>query len=161
MYARRMAKIELLFEYCESRRCLRVRRENVCESIEQELSRFGKQGIRVQLLAHSGSSSSYLLQRWSTTWNTYIDVEDAADLEDKDRVTVVQMSSVRSPKVYINVIYKYIYKCHYWQSNPSGAWRQQTYIYRTYDLKDGVWSAWGAICVKIYSQGHLKISGGH
>ena len=69
----------------------------MCAAIEQELSRFGKEGIRVQLSAHSGSSNSYLLQRWSTTWNAYIDVEDAADLEDKDRVTVVQMSS---PKVH-------------------------------------------------------------
>ena len=57
--------------------------------------RLGKLGVSVRLSAHPGSSKSYLLQKWSTTWNTYVDVEA---VEDKDRVTVVQMPTMQSPK---------------------------------------------------------------
>ena len=70
-----------------------------------------KQGIRVQLSAHSGSSNSYLLQRWSITWNA---VKDLADLEDKDRVTVVQMSSPTSNQ--------YLKRCLFWNLTRLGAW---------------------------------------
>ena len=57
---------------CQPRWCLRVRRENVSEVIEQ--------GIRVELSAHSNSSNPYLLQRWIT------------DVEQKDCIAVVQTS---------------------------------------------------------------------
>ena len=64
----------------------------------RSFARLGKLGVSVRLSAHPGSSKSYLLQKWSTTWNTYVDVEDVDDLEDKDRVTVVQMPTMQSPK---------------------------------------------------------------
>ena len=39
----------------------------------------------------------YLLQKWSTSWGAYIDVESVDDIKDKDRLTVVPMP-VGSPK---------------------------------------------------------------
>ena len=107
----------VLFEYGGSRRPLLVKRSAVCETIEQELSRFGKAIPKVLLSGNCGSSSSLLLQRWSTTWNTYVDVERPDDLENKDHVTVVQVSSQTMPtsskEVYIiyTCIYMYVYYC--------------------------------------------------
>jgi hypothetical protein len=62
--------------------------------------RFGEKAARVQLSAQPSCSNSYLFQRWSTTWNAYIDEEETADLEDKYHVTVVQMPlSGESPQL--------------------------------------------------------------
>ena len=95
-----MADLELdfLFVYQESRKLLRVKRVNVCEALQEELSRFGITGARVQL---AGNSGNFLLQKWSTTWNSYVDVENISELEDKDRITVVPMpcSVPESPKI--------------------------------------------------------------
>ena len=97
--------IKLLFEYRESKRCLCVNRSNVCETIEKELSRFGQTVSKVSLSGDCGSSNSLLLQKWSTAWDTYVDVETVDDLDDKDRVTVVRLSAgtttQSSSKVYI------------------------------------------------------------
>ena len=68
-------------------------KSRVCESLEKELERFGLTSTRVRYSGDSGGSNSYLLQRWSETWNIYIDVEEENDLEDKDRVTVVPMTT--------------------------------------------------------------------
>ena len=83
--------IQLLFEYRESKRCLRVNRSNVCETIEKELSRFGQTVSKVSLSEDCGSSNSLLLQKWCTAWDTYVDVETVDDVDDKDRVTVVRL----------------------------------------------------------------------
>ena len=64
----------------------------------RSFARLGKLGVSVRLSAHPGSSKSYLLQKWSTTWNTYVDVEDVDDMEDKDRVTVVQMPTIKKKR---------------------------------------------------------------
>lgn len=41
-----------------------------------------------------------ILQKWSTSWGAYIDVESVDDIKDKDRLTVVpQGTYVGSPKV--------------------------------------------------------------
>lgn len=75
--------------------------------MEKELTRFGLNSVSIRYSGDCGSSNSYLLQRWSTTWNNFVDVEEEEELEDKDRVTVVPIldstDSVTSTKV---IIYK-------------------------------------------------------
>ena len=62
--------------------------------------RFEEEAARVKLSAQPSCSNSYLFQRWSTTWNAYIDEKETADLEDKYHVTVVQMPlSGESPQL--------------------------------------------------------------
>ena len=56
--------------------------------------------------ANTGNSSVYLLQKWSTTWGTYIDVEGIDDLEDKDKVTVVPIPISVDPRPSSKVGYR-------------------------------------------------------
>lgn len=86
-------RLQLLFEFQNSRRRVVTTKSRVCEALEQELQRFGFTSARVRYSGDCGSSNSYLLQRWSETWSNYIDVEEDDDLEDKDRVTVVPMTT--------------------------------------------------------------------
>ena len=85
--------LQLLFEFQNSRRRVVTKRSRVREALEQELQRFGFASATVRYSGDCGSSSGYLLQRWSETWSNYIDVEEDNDLEDKDRVTVVPMTT--------------------------------------------------------------------
>ena len=41
--------VEVLFEYRESKRQLKISPSSICEILAQELSRFGKEGTVVQL----------------------------------------------------------------------------------------------------------------
>lgn len=68
-------------------------KSRVREALEQELQRFGLTSTRVRYSGDNGGSNSYILQRWSETWNSYIDVEEDNNLEDKDRVTVVPVTT--------------------------------------------------------------------
>ena len=97
--------VHVLFEYQGSKRALTLSPNLVCEAVTTELARFGKDGIVVKLSnAPSSSRDSttgrvvYLLQKWSTTWEAYIDVERVDDIKDKDRLTAVRMPA--SPKVH-------------------------------------------------------------
>ena len=104
------SELEILFEYQGSRKPLsRLKREHVIEVLKEELARFGDAAAVVQLSgeggcksANTGSSSVYLLQKWSTTWGTYIDVEEIDDLEDRDKVTVVPMPISVGPSSKVN-----------------------------------------------------------
>lgn len=81
--------LEFLFEFENSRRRIVTSRSRLREALEKELTRFGLNSGSIRYSGDCGSSNSYLLQRWSTTWNSFIDVEEEEELEDKDRVTVV------------------------------------------------------------------------
>ena len=90
-------EVEVLFEFRESKRQLKVSPKSICKVLAQELSQFGKEGVVVQLAKPQSSRDTvqpagvYLLQRWSTTWQTIIDVESIQEIDDKDRLTVVPM----------------------------------------------------------------------
>ena len=87
-----MTELELLFEFRGSRRRIIGNHSNICQLIELELKRFGQTTARVQYSGDCGGCNSFLLQKWSTAWNSFIDVESAHELEDRDRITVVLCS---------------------------------------------------------------------
>ena len=84
--------LEVLFEFENSRRRIVAKKSEVRAAIEKELTRFGPP-VNVRYSGECGSSNAYLLQRWSTTWHNFIDVEDENDIEDRDRLTVVPLRS--------------------------------------------------------------------
>ena len=90
-------KIHVLFEYAGSRRPLLVPRNGaLCNAIERELEKFGcvEPCVQVSAVLHAPSGGrSFLLQRWSTTWNAFVDVESIDDVESQDRLTVVPAPS--------------------------------------------------------------------
>ena len=95
------ASIQVLFEYKKLKRQLTLSPANqVCETIAQELANhFVKANAVVELSKPSSSnapgpsnrSAGYLLQKWSSTWQTFIDMEQVHDIEDNDRLTLVPL----------------------------------------------------------------------
>ena len=65
--------------------------EAVTEIVAQELHRLGKRRARVYTadadLAEAGDHA-YLLQLWCPQWESYVDVRDAREVEDGDRLAV-------------------------------------------------------------------------
>ena len=100
-WLRWMEKIKILLEYGGSRRPLSVTRNGcLCNVIERELEKLGcpdPTDPTVQLSAvevsASEAPSTFLLQRWSTSWNGFVDVETIDDIENHDRLTVVRAPS--------------------------------------------------------------------
>jgi hypothetical protein len=92
-------KVEVLFEYKESKYQLNISPRSISTILTQELPCFGNEGAVVLSKPQSSHNTvqpagAYLLQKWSTTWQTFIDVEPTAEIENKDRLTVVPICLV-------------------------------------------------------------------
>lgn len=94
---------EVLFEYKGSRRAIRFNRDTICSDVEKELNvRYGLKDVRVSLCSpHEPTSSTsvdeiYILQRWSTKWDTFVDVNCTEELDANSKISVVH-KPVKSP----------------------------------------------------------------
>ena len=88
-----MEDVRVLFEYGGSRKPLCV-----CSILGRELEKHGLATPTIHLSsAGSIAPSSFLLQRWSSTWNAFVDVQD---IEDQDKITVVPVSAACISRVY-------------------------------------------------------------
>lgn len=87
--------MEVLFEYRGSRRQLTASSgENLVECITTELHRIGRARAQVytanvDLSTVDRSREVYLLQKWSPQWGCYLDVNQASEITDGDRLAVV------------------------------------------------------------------------
>lgn len=90
--------MEVLFEYRGSRRQLDVaEKESITRVVTNELRRVGKP--RAQVFTASDDLPSlgrgeqkpdiYLLQRWSSQWDCYVDVAHYNEVSDGDKLAVV------------------------------------------------------------------------
>ena len=87
-----MEDVRVLFEYGGSRKPLCVSADaSLCSILGRELEKHGLATPTIHLSsAGSIAPSSFLLQRWSSTWNAFVDVQD---IEDQDKITVVPVSA--------------------------------------------------------------------
>ena len=87
--------MEVLFEYRGSRRTLTASSgENALECVTTELHRIGRSRAQVytanvDLNTTDRNQEVYLLQKWSPQWNCYLDVREAGDISDGDKLAVV------------------------------------------------------------------------
>lgn len=99
--------MEVLFEYRGSRRQLTASNgENLIECVTTELRRIGRSRAQVytanvDLRTVDRNREVYLLQKWSPQWECYLDVSQASEISDGDRLAVVikpkPPSKVNSP----------------------------------------------------------------
>lgn len=96
--------MEVLFEYRGSRRQLTASNgEKLIECITTELRRIGRSRAQVytanvDLGTVDSNREVYLLQKWSPQWECYLDVNQASDVSDGDKLAVV-MKPKPPPKV--------------------------------------------------------------
>ena len=100
-----MDVVEVLFEYKGSRRELLHPVSTLCDRIEQELEGLGVAGATVTLCAGSSQtddddSPRFFLQRWSSKWQTFVNVESICDIHGDDRLTVVRKPISSPVKVW-------------------------------------------------------------
>ncbi len=90
--------MEILFEYRGSRRQLEVaEKESITRVVTDELRRVGKSRAQVftaseDLPSMGGGGQKpdiYLLQRWSSQWDCYVDVSHCNEVTDGDKLAVI------------------------------------------------------------------------
>ena len=87
--------MEVLFELHESRKILTITKDNVIFTVEEELGKLGVDGVLAYFFCpqgerRHGGKDVYILQRWTEKWKTFVDVPDVDQIQDGDRLTVVQ-----------------------------------------------------------------------
>ena len=87
--------MEVLFELHESRKTLTITKDNVIFTVEEELGKLGVDGVLAYFSCprgerRHGGKDVYILQRWTEKWKTFVDVPDVDQIQDGDRLTVVQ-----------------------------------------------------------------------
>ena len=92
--------IEVLFEYKEYKAIIQSKVTKICRQVERHLSdNIGLNDPRVFTLSSKGRSTItdyYLLQRWMSSWKTFVNVDSSEQLKNMDRITVCQVSAVSS-----------------------------------------------------------------
>ena len=98
--------MNLLFEYRGSRRQLTVAGgETVTSVVSEELRSLGRRRAQVftsnDAVPSGGERSPdiYLLQKWSTKWECYVDVTHPNELADGDKLAVIAKPKLSSNKV--------------------------------------------------------------
>lgn len=94
----RTDRIEVLLEIDESRRVLAIDKDHLVFSVEEELGKVGKDGLLAYFSCepggcHSSSKSVYILQRWDSRWNAYVDVMDIEQVVNGDRLIYTLQNS--------------------------------------------------------------------
>ncbi len=89
----------MLLEYEGSRRPLTATADELLDAVAHELRSLqvsARPVVRVRLSDEDEERTYYLLQRWSAKWETYVDVQDVAEVASGDKITVIRRT-VQSP----------------------------------------------------------------
>ena len=89
----------VLLEYKGCKREINIANvPSACEAVARELKKLGKDALVAISRGECSSSTStaredgrpvYVLQKWSSKWDTYVDVADVGEINAGDRLTVV------------------------------------------------------------------------
>ena len=100
--------MEVLFEYRGSRRTLTASTgEKAVDCVTAELQRIGRSRAQVytanvNLSTVDRNREVYLLQKWSPQWDCYLDVHEASEINDGDKLAVVIKPNPPSKVRYCN-----------------------------------------------------------
>ena len=83
--------VEVLFEYKGSRKELILPVSTLCDRVEQELEGLGVSGATVTVSPGSAQTEddnarTFFLQRWSSKWGTFVNVESVCEIGGGDRL---------------------------------------------------------------------------
>lgn len=95
--------MEILFEYKGSKRTIKcIAATELRDRICGELNALGVTDSSVGFAYESGTSRrAFILQRFSSKWNTFVDVHNAEDVANGDRLTVTPSPVAATQKVKI------------------------------------------------------------
>ena len=97
--------MEVLFEYKGSKRTIKCSTRELRDRVCGELDALGVTDSSVGFAHESGTSNrAFIIQRFSSKWNTFVDVDKAEDVLNGDRVTVVPSPAAATQKVMINML---------------------------------------------------------
>lgn len=98
--------MEVLFEFKGSKHTIKCTTAELRVRVHIELDALGHSDASV-CFAHQipFSSNTFILQRFSPKWDTFVDVEKAEDVSDSDRVTVILSPANTAQKVGMKTYY--------------------------------------------------------
>ena len=87
---------ELLLEVEQSRTVIKVppKSENVLKAVNEAAARVNPKAVVVldnTCTEAENTSSYFVLQRWSTKWNSFVDVKKSSDVNNHDKLKLVPM----------------------------------------------------------------------
>ena len=85
-----VSEFAVLMEVGKSRRQVIVTRNSIFEQLHQELRKLDPQ---ISLLQRD-DTGTFILQRWSEKWSTYVDVQREEDVSDGDKLQVIARPSL-------------------------------------------------------------------
>ena len=89
--------IEILFEFKGSKSNLICPPNGIVEAIQLKIAAFGYKDKKISL--DDDVNQDFILQRYSSKWETFIDVTTCSNFCNGDRVTVIPNPAIESPKV--------------------------------------------------------------
>lgn len=102
--------MEVLFQFGDSKRLLNpTSADSLAQLIVEELSKFDPSALILEPGCSSTKSSLrgnnyYLVQKWSTKWNDFVDLLDLNEVEDGDKLTAIPRPAVVSKSAVVVVI---------------------------------------------------------
>ena len=109
-----MGKIEVFFEFNESRTIICCERSRISETVELQISHIlGVDSPKVFFLTSNGRRSTttpyYLLQRWVNKWKSFIKVDSLEQVKNEDRLSVVLVNKENEVRAYIIIHYECLF----------------------------------------------------
>ena len=89
-------EVSVLFEYKGSRRVITCNTSELCDRLKEELRTYGVADASVGC---GDTSKMFLVQRYTPSWNSFVDIKKGEDVKDGDRLTVVPSPTAMSPQV--------------------------------------------------------------
>ena len=109
--------MEVLLEYKNSRRALKVTAHHMLETVEKELIALGAKRPVVELagVERSQRGTHLILQRWSSKWEAYVDVSNVWDITEGDKLVVIPRPAASGARVSLQacIILHYSYMLLY------------------------------------------------
>lgn len=90
--------VQVLFEFNGSRREISLQPSTVCSVIERELRSMGHTRAIVGLINDAKEEGHFYVQRWSTRWQSFVNVESVGEICESDKLTAVP-NPIKSAKV--------------------------------------------------------------
>ena len=95
--------VSVLFEYKGSKKELVISISSICARIQEELLSLGvpEPIVAPYDLLPAGEGNHFILQRWATRWNSFVNVQSVFEVHDQDRLTVVRKPIYSPTKVNV------------------------------------------------------------
>jgi hypothetical protein len=87
--------VSVLFEFKGLRKELTCSPTDICSRLEKELLAMGTENAKVDLCGVKQPGGDYLVQRFCSKWNCFVNMDDSKEVRDGDKLSYLQSSDIQ------------------------------------------------------------------